>query len=287
MSCRGVVGIALGTVIAAFGFLPRTLASSVVINEFSVEPVTSQWVELYNSGPAPADISGWILDDQGSESTKYTVDNNTVLPPLTCVVFVSGNFNFNKSSSDKARLLNGQIEEDAYSYAKSPGEGITFARIPDGGQSWATASASPGSLNSTGDPCLPASTPTQTPSPTATPKPSATATSASTSTPSHTAAPSHTPTTGTTKRAAAQLPTKRMVSDILGTYDVATDASSVASPAGSGAEKDATVSAGSEHTLVFSLLFIGTGTGLLALAVSLQKTEIWKAHLGQKKDQGS
>jgi len=283
MSCRGVVGIALGTYVAAFGFLPRVAASSVVINEFSVEPINAQWVELYNTGSAAVDISGWILDDQGSESTKYSIDTNTILPPLTCVVFVSGNFNFNKSSSDKARLLNGQTEEDAYSYAKSPGEGITFARIPDGNPVWATASASPGGLNSTGDPCLPPPTPTQTPTPSATPKPAATATSAPSSTPSHTVAPSHTPTEAA-KHAVTRVPTKRIVSDILGIYTVASDASSVVSPAETLIGTDAAESAGNMSTLVFPLLLIGTGTGLLALAVSLQKTDVWKTHITTKKN---
>ncbi len=283
MSCRSVVGIVLGTFAAAFWFLPRVAASSVVINEFSVEPVNAQWVELYNTGSAAVDISGWVLDDEGSESTKYSIGSNTFLPPSACVVFVSGNFNFNKSSSDKARLLNGQTEEDAYSYAKSPGEGITFVRMPDGNQVWATASASPGSLNSTGDPCLPPPTPTQTPSPTATPKPAATATVSPSSTPSHTAAPSHTPTSGMT-RTATRVPTKRIVSDILGIYTVASDTSSVVSPAETLIGTDAAESAGNMNTLVFPLLLIGTGTGLLALAVSLQKTDVWKTHITTKKN---
>ena len=285
MSCRSVVGIVLGTFAAAFWFLPRVAASSVVINEFSVEPVTSQWVELYNAASSETDISGWVLDDEGSESTKYTISEHTILPPFACIVFTSGNFNFNKSSADGARLLSGAALMDSYSYAKSPGEGITFARIPDGDPAWATASASPGSLNHTGDPCLPPPTPTQTPTQTATPKPAATATSAPSPTPSHSTSPTHTPTSGTT-RTVTRMPTKRIVSDILGIYTVASDASSASDPAII-AGTDATASARSEHSLVFSLLFIGTGTGLLALAVSLQKTDIWKAQIATKKNHAS
>ena len=43
----------------------KVLAADVVINEFLVDPDSSQWVELYNKGASPIDIGSWFIDDNG------------------------------------------------------------------------------------------------------------------------------------------------------------------------------------------------------------------------------
>lgn len=40
------------------------------------------------------------------------------------------------------------------------------------------------------------------------------------------------------------------------------------------------------HPAVFSLLFVGTGLGLLSTALAWKNTEVWKAHIDQKKVHG-
>ncbi|MEK9178907.1 MAG: lamin tail domain-containing protein [Patescibacteria group bacterium] len=151
--------------------------SSIVINEFLIDP--SQQVEIYNTATESADISGWYVDDSGG-TTFGVIPSAIILGPHECYVF-SENINLNKTSADTVRLfsktapptdLSAQLI-DSYSYLKSPGEGISWARIPDGNSIWATGSASFGLLNSTLISCLlaptPSPTPTQTPSPTPTP----------------------------------------------------------------------------------------------------------------------
>lgn len=179
-----------------FLFTPTVFSvSPIVINEFLVEPV--QQVEIYNTATESADISGWYVDDSGG-TTFGTLPSNIVLGPNECYVF-SENINLNKSSTDTIRLFSKTASPtdlsaeliDSYSYSKSPGEGISWGRIPDGNATWATGSANLGLFNSTLTSCLPA--PTQTPTPSPTPVPSPTPTTAPTITPSPTLSPINTP----------------------------------------------------------------------------------------------
>lgn len=287
MPCRYFLILSLISCVFALGFVSRVRASGISINEFSVEPVTTQWVELYNGGSSSVDISGWVLDDEGSVSTKYTISSGTVMVPGVCLVFSSGNFSFNKSSADGAKLLSGDTVLDTYSYAKSPGEGISFSRLPDGSGTWATASASPGSFNSTGDPCVPPATPTATPSLAHTPTPTITQPPTSTPVPAVTATPARVVPTQTPRVTGVIRPTKQRVSDILGIQDVASKGAGAVGAEDMRDDGLATPPPGTlARPVVFSLLFVGTGTGLLATALALQKTDVWKMHLNRKKEHG-
>ncbi|MEK7503984.1 MAG: lamin tail domain-containing protein [Patescibacteria group bacterium] len=152
-----------------FLYLPRTYAS-VVINEFQVEPSgSSQWIELYNTGPNQQDISGWFIDDDGG-TTKYTIPTSTILFPNSCLSFQSGSFLWNTASSDKAKLISGETLVDEYQYSNSPGNNISFGRSPDGAGNWTTFnSPSRDKSNNNNVSCLslttppPSSTPIQTP----------------------------------------------------------------------------------------------------------------------------
>ncbi|MFA6005457.1 MAG: lamin tail domain-containing protein [Patescibacteria group bacterium] len=144
--------------------------SSIVINEFSVEP--EQRIELWNNSTSIVDISNWFIDDAGG-TTFFTVPHGTLLHPNSCVVF-NENLNLNKSSGDTIRLFdNTDLPTtsssrliDNYSYLKSPGINISWLRLPDGGSLWATGSASFGFQNALGISCVVTPTPTPTTTPT-------------------------------------------------------------------------------------------------------------------------
>lgn len=269
---------------ACFIFLVQPVyAADVVINEFQIEPTNIQWVELYNTGSSGQDISGWIIDDDsGGSSSKYTVPAGTFLPPNTCITFDSGSFDWNKSTPDSARLLNGDIVLDSYSYTASPGDGISFGRSPDGTGSWITySSTTKGKLNSNGVLCLaptptptvtptdsptPSLTPTKTPTPTHTPSPTNSPTSApsttSTNTPTQTKAISSTPT-----RAPSPMPSATTTGEILGLSDsgFATPANTlVATPSGT------------LKPFIISFALIGAGFGILSLLVLWQKRDLFR-----------
>jgi len=261
-------------------FPSSVFAADVVLNEFQVDPSSSQWVELYNTSASTVDISGWIIDDSGSPSTKYTISQNTILPSNTCLTFTSGNFNFNTASSDSAQLISGSTVIDVYSYSKSAGNGVSFGRIPDGTGGWISMSPSSGSLNATGDPCIPpvtpTPTPTNTPTPTPTPTPSATSAPTATSVPTSTRTP-----TPTSTRILSSTPTieisEEVYTDVLHVPAIlgveADDAATkgVIESSGSGRTNDKFVYT---KSLIIALLFISTGIGFFSIASLITKIDI-------------
>ena len=147
----------------------RSVFAAVKINEFLVDP--TQEIEIINTGSDSADISNWYLDDSGGAS-YFTISGNTIIYPNSCLVFTS-DFNLNKSSADAVRFFNNTaaptsssaILIDSFSYKSSPGTGISYQRLPDGSDNWASASATLGSFNASKTNCIITPTPTPTPQP--------------------------------------------------------------------------------------------------------------------------
>src|SRR3989344_585222 len=150
----------------------KVLAADVVINEFLVDPDSSQWVELYNKGASPIDIGSWFIDDNGG-SQKFTIPSGTLINPSEYKIFESGFFNLNRATSDTVQLLNGVSLEDSYSYTTGPGPNKSYGRDADGVGEWAIFnSPTKGSTNNSSAPMpVPTSTPSPTPTSSPTPKP--------------------------------------------------------------------------------------------------------------------
>ncbi|OGK31155.1 hypothetical protein A3F29_01010 [Candidatus Roizmanbacteria bacterium RIFCSPHIGHO2_12_FULL_33_9] len=156
--------------------LPPVLFADIKLNEVLVEP--DQSVELLNTSTDEVDLSSWYIDDSGG-TTYYTIPQNTIIHPGSCLVF-SSNFNFNKASADTVRIFDNTAPPvstlsaliDTFSYSKSPGDGISFIRSPDAHGEWTTASASLSFFNTIEETCLyfqpitPSPTPTPSPAPT-------------------------------------------------------------------------------------------------------------------------
>jgi len=118
---------------------------SIMINEFLIDP-QPQKVEIINVSSESAVLDNWIIDDDGG-SSNFIIPKETVIMPNSCLIF-SKDFNLNKSSPDTIRLLNDKLDLiDHYSYKSSLGSGISFARIPDGENSWSSKEASFGLFN--------------------------------------------------------------------------------------------------------------------------------------------
>ena len=185
----------------SFGFIfvlllsvaaPVVFASDtdIVLNEFQLEPAgSSQWVELYNKGTETIDITSWVIDDNGG-AEKFTIPNVS-LSAKQCVVFQSGAFNLNTTTSDTLNLKKNEQLIDSYTFEKSPGVNTSFGRAPDGEATWTSFIApTRESLNATGESCAgPSPTPTITPLPTTPPSPTLTKTPTPTRTPTPTKIP--------------------------------------------------------------------------------------------------
>lgn len=115
--------------IILFFFFTSSCLAHVVINEFYT-PTSSDWVELYNSSNNPVDISGWILDDEGTSTNMLEIDPETTISAKGIIAFSVSN-RLNKSG-DTVYLKEGNTIIDSYSYNQDPGEGISFGRKPDG-----------------------------------------------------------------------------------------------------------------------------------------------------------
>ncbi len=60
----------------------------VIVTEFLKDPTfvsdtVGEWIELYNPGPGPVDIAGWVLSDLGSESTVLANGGLRMVVPAT------------------------------------------------------------------------------------------------------------------------------------------------------------------------------------------------------------
>ncbi len=140
-----------------------TRASDVVINEFLPDPSTDwdgsgdldyygdEWIELYNKGNTEVDISGWRLDDITSGGAQYySIPGSTSIDPGHVLVFFGSETDVGlNNGGDTVNLMDEYGNPiDSYSYVHS-GNDISYARIPDGGDSWEeVAQPTPGDLNS-------------------------------------------------------------------------------------------------------------------------------------------
>ena len=163
--------------------LSYPVIADIKLNEVLIEP-DPQSVEIINTSSDEVDLSSWYLDDNGG-TTYFTIPQNTIIYPGSCLVF-SSNFNLNAASSDTIRIFNNSYPPtstlsaliDSFSYTKSPGDGISFIRIPDAHGDWATAPSTLTNFNSINESCLyllpttdsisPTLSPTITPTPTIT-----------------------------------------------------------------------------------------------------------------------
>ena len=144
-----------------FLFFLKSVEAKILINEFLIEP-TPQQVEIINIGTESANLSGWIIDDDGGSSATFTIPDNSIIYPDSCLIF-SGNFYLNAKTADTIRLFDNQnILVDSFSYKLSPGQGVSYQRIPDGEDSWKTQSSSLGFFNSSLQSCVITPTPTPT-----------------------------------------------------------------------------------------------------------------------------
>lgn len=172
--------------------------ASIYINEFSSSSGTD-WVELYNSGTDPIDLSLYELRDSTDGNNKDLIGS---LSPAT---FYSIDWsNRLNNDGDTIRLMlkldSSIVDQVSYGEGGAPlaDANHTTGRIPDGSSNWAILSViSKGSSNNSASAvATPTPTPTVTPTPTktATPTPTPTVKPTPTLTPK---APTVTPKTST------------------------------------------------------------------------------------------
>jgi len=147
--------------------------SNVVINEFLPNPIgddndlapNGEWVELYNRGSSPVNLSGWFLTDLVFH--KLPVPDSVINPGEFLVVYLDGAYSpgWLNNDTDTVSLwapLNTPFGTvyylvDSHFYSKYPPfndtvlENKSFARIPDGSNKWYDPIPTPGAPNRLSD----------------------------------------------------------------------------------------------------------------------------------------
>lgn len=120
---------------------------NVVINEVeSSGGDPGDWVELFNRSDWDIDLSGLTLTDNNPAENAYALPAGITIAAGGFVVLDQADFGFGLGGADAARLLDGDVVVDEYSWATHAAE--SYGRCPDGvGVFAATTHSTKGSAN--------------------------------------------------------------------------------------------------------------------------------------------
>ena len=169
----------------------------VTLNEFMPDPASDwngdgtatqddEYIELFNAGPAPVDLGGWMLDDVDDSQNRvrsffapdgsrpFVIPAGTVVDPGGFVLFFRSETDVTlNNDGDWVRLLRPDaVVAETFEYTSSRDD-QAYSKTLDGGDEWTRSyPPSPGRSNTLGG--TPTPSPTVTPRATRTPTPSPT-----------------------------------------------------------------------------------------------------------------
>ncbi len=157
-------------------YTPTLSSSSLVINELFPNPSDGEveWIELFNDSGIAVDLNDWIIEDVASHSAE--LKDLGIIEPNQFKVLSGEADGWLLNNSSETIFLRDNLGNviDSYSY-ESTQEGLSFARVPDGGSNWLSLQT-PTEGTTNGNSPTPSPTPTPTPTPTSTITPSPTPT---------------------------------------------------------------------------------------------------------------
>lgn len=122
--------------------------TTVKVNEVesNSDPV-GDWVEFFNTGTQPVDLSGYVFRD--NDNTRgYTIPSGTVIAAGGFLVLLESEFGFGLGAADQARLFAPGGAELVDSYSWTTHAATTYGRCPDGtGDFRTTTTSTRGSAN--------------------------------------------------------------------------------------------------------------------------------------------
>jgi hypothetical protein len=121
-------------------------ANDVVINEVELNPLGedqgAEWVELYNGGRDPMDISGWVIS---STRENVIIPSGTLIPPNGFYVVSSQKqWLDNNYESIILRDATGRLIDQTPPIIDQVDDNCAFTRAPDGDYSWREMQSSEG-----------------------------------------------------------------------------------------------------------------------------------------------
>ncbi len=148
------------------------LNAQVVINEFSAANYNNflcsnndyeDWIELYNSGNSPVDLTGYYLSDRVANPTKFKIPSGFTIPAKSRILIVASgldntiggilhaDFKITQTDAQEAVVLaspSGSII-DFHEIDVPNQKNHSYARVPDGGLWGVATNPTPGIANST------------------------------------------------------------------------------------------------------------------------------------------
>ena len=120
----------------------------VAINEVeSSGGVPGDWIELYNAGTAPADLSTWVIKDN-DDTHGYVLPAGTTLATGGSLVIEEAALGFGLGAADAVRLYDATGTNLVDSYAWTSHAATTYGRCPNGlGPFTTTLTATKGAAN--------------------------------------------------------------------------------------------------------------------------------------------
>lgn len=142
--------------------------AAVVINELfpKTDPVTREWIELYNAGSEPVSLDRWKIRTSGGEAI---LNASAIIAPHGFATFAQSQLAISFSiDGDTVQLFDANANRvDSQWYPGTLGYNTSMGRSIDGAGSWTLCTtATPNAAND-----CPQPSPTATPIPTSTPTP--------------------------------------------------------------------------------------------------------------------
>ncbi len=129
---------------------------TVALNEVAPAGFPEDWIELFNHGAVPVDISGWAISDEPLDVHGFVIPAGTTVSPGEFLVYEKlqpGSFDFGLGQlTDSVSLFDATgalVDSVAWVEGELPvGAGASKARVTDGTGDWATeATPSKGTTN--------------------------------------------------------------------------------------------------------------------------------------------
>lgn len=146
----GDCGDTLTTTVSCTPAAPSGGVARVVVNEVeSNGGVPGDWVELYNDGTAPADLSGWKFKDNDDSHAFFVIPAGTVLAPGAYLTLEEAQFGFGLGGADSARLYDA-AGNPVDSFAWTAHAASTYGRCANGSGAFVAMTSTKGAANDCG-----------------------------------------------------------------------------------------------------------------------------------------
>ncbi|HMP42891.1 MAG TPA: lamin tail domain-containing protein, partial [Roseiflexaceae bacterium] len=143
------IALLASTILVAVYLLPVSIMTpAVIINEVMPNPSSGpEWVELYNRSNQSINLGGWKIDDDTIGGSQTLIAADTFIEPGAFLVIELHTSILNNTGSDAAQLLDlhGNIV-DSFWYSGTSA-GMSYARTPDGSDTWVKGPPTYGTWN--------------------------------------------------------------------------------------------------------------------------------------------